>query len=193
MHSGSHPVLPAVAACILVFVTSLYLLLGLALHYAMLSVGSSRSFGFAAVAIGAALLHERLIRGSLYRVFQRRFAPGAAAAALAAVGALAPVLARHFLLPRPSAPLPLVIAQSILVELSISFALTWLALGSGSTWPGGVALGLIWAVRLALVITFHGGVVPFLEVVAAMAGALAIAAVLVRALAPYRDQVLGAS
>lgn len=181
------------AASVLVFVTSLYLLLGLALRYAVVHPAFRARGGFAALALGAALLHERLVRGALYQTFQKRFAPGIAAAGIAFAGAMAPLSARLFFLPRPTAPFPLVIAQSFLVELSISLALTWLALGSGSTLPGGLALGFIWAVRLVFVPTFHGGVVPFLEVIAAAAGALAISAVLVRALAPYRDQVLGAS
>lgn len=163
------------------------------LHYAKLGVterGAALLF-LAPLAVLLALGYERVVRGSLYGALGKRLAVGNAAPVVALLGALVPAALRLAILPRGSAP-PLVLAgHALLVETGLGLSLALLALGTGSTLPGGVAYGTIWAVRLAAAVTFHGAVVPVLETAAAWVSALAVALVLARPLAPFREEVFG--
>jgi hypothetical protein len=51
---------------------------------------------------------------------------------------------------------------------------------------------VIWLVKGALPVAFHGRPVPVLELVAAALGAVAVALVLMKPLAPHRDALWGA-
>ena len=72
------------------------------------------------------------------------------------------------------------------------WASSWLALGTGATWPGGAALSAIWLVKGTVPVAFHGRPVPVLELLAAALGAVAVALVLKKPLAPHRDALWGA-
>jgi len=109
----------------------------------------------------------------------------------ALLGALVPAALRLAILPRGGAPPVVLAGHALLVETGLGLALALLALGTGSTVPGGVAYGAIWAVRLGGAVTFHGAVVPVFETAAAWASALAVALVLARPLAPFREEVFG--
>ncbi len=141
--------------------------------------------------IAAALLYERLVRGSLYGIFQRALPVGAAAPVVALLGALLPALLRLFFLPRGPAPFPVLAGHAFLVETGLGFALALLALGTGRTLPGAIAYGLLWGLRFGLVLSFRGGVVPMMELAAAWLTPLAMALVLARPLAPWREELFG--
>ncbi len=81
--------------------------------------------------------------------------------------------------------------HAFLVEYALSLGLTWMALGTRSTLPGGSALAALWLLRLLVAVRFHGGVVPVLELLAAIAAAFAVAAILRAPLAPHREAVEG--
>ena len=139
----------------------------------------------------AALLYERVVRGALYGTLGRKLPVGAAAPLVALVGALLPAALRLGLLPGGPAPLPVRALHAGLVELGLGFGLCLLALGTGSTLPGGLALGLLWVSRFCVAVSFRGGVVPALELAAAWAAPLATAAVLARSLTPWRRELFG--
>ncbi len=110
---------------------------------------------------------------------------------MAFLGAVLATYLRLTLLPRPSAPIVLATAHAWLVEAGLGLGLCLLALGTGSTVPGGVALGLVWVARFGLSVTFVGGVVPLMELAAAWASPVAVAAILSRPLAPWREELFG--
>lgn len=162
------------------------------LHYAILG-GSGRGAALLVIvpaALAAALLYERAVRGALYGVLGKRLPVGAAAPAVAILGAILPAVLRLELLPRSTAPLTVLAGHAFLVEAGLGLALCLLALGAGSPVPGGFAYGLLWALRFGVGLTFVGGVVPLLELAAAWVAPLAIAIVLARPLAPYREELL---
>jgi hypothetical protein len=146
---------------------------------------------FVPACLAVALLHERIIRGWLYGALGRRLPVGTAAPLVAFLGAILATYLRLAVLPRPSAPIVLAAAHAWLVEAGLGLGLCLLALGTGSTIPGGVALGLVWSVRFGLSVTFVGGVVPLMELAAAWAAPVAVAAVLSRPLAPWREELFG--
>jgi hypothetical protein len=187
--------LTALAAAAFVAVSSSYLLAARLLRFATLSAPDEppRAALFLAAVAGAALVHERFVRGDLYGALRGSLAPGAAAPIVALVGALVPTWARFQLLPRPRAPLAIAASHSFLVEALLGIALTWMALASATWIFSALALTLVWAVRLFVVPTFHGGVVPILEAAAALLAALAVAGILAGPLAAHRAAVLGAS
>ncbi len=86
----------------------------------------------------------------------------------------------------------LAIAHAYLVAFALGLGLAWLALGTGATWPGGAALSAIWLVKGTVPVAFHGRPVPVLELLAAALGAVAVALVLKKPLAPHRDALWGA-
>ena len=144
-----------------------------------------------AACLAAALLYERAVRGFLYGALGRTLPLGAAAPAVAVLGAALPAYLRLVLLPRPSAPVILAAIHVGLVETGLGLGLCLLALGTGTTVPGGLALGLLWVVRFGVAVTFVGGVVPLMELAAAWAAPLAVAAVLARPLTPWREELFG--
>jgi hypothetical protein len=186
----------AAAAAVFVLVASGYLLLGRALHYAALGLRAAPAATLAAgviLVVAAALLHERLVRGTLYTSLKSRLPAGFAAPTVALFGAVLPVTARLLLLPRSRAPFPVALAQAFLVEWCLGLGLAWLALGAGTWVFSGVALAAVGAVRLLVVPEFHGGVIPFLELLFALLAPLAMALVLARELRPHREALLGVS
>jgi len=142
-------------------------------------------------ALAATLLYEALVRGVLYRAAGRRMAVGVAAPVVAFLGALLPAYLRLQLLPRAAAPLGVLAVQAFLVEAGLGLGLALLALGSGSAVSGGVAYGLLWVSRFGLAVTFVGGVVPLMEIAAAGLAPVAVALVLSRPLAPWREELFG--
>jgi hypothetical protein len=143
------------------------------------------------VCLAAATLHERLVRGSLYGALQRALPSGAAAPLVALLGALLPAATRLAFLPRGPAPFPVLAGHAYLVEAGLGLALALLALGTGSTVPGGIAYGLFFGARFAATLSFRGGVVPMMELLAAWLTPLAVALVLARPLAPWREELFG--
>lgn len=141
--------------------------------------------------VAAALLYERAVRGVLYGTLGRKLPVGAAAPLVALLGALLPAALRLGLLPGGPAPFPGLALHAVLVELGLGFGLCLLALGTGSTLPGGLALGLLWVSRFSVAVTFRGGVVPALELAAAWAAPFLTAAVLARPLTPWRRELFG--
>ncbi len=184
--------LALLAAVALAAVALSFLPIGRALRYATYYASDGPgALLVVPVAVVAALLHERVVRGLLYDGLRRRLEPGLGAPAVAVAGALFPAALRLWLVPRPPAPLVVLALLAYLVEMLLGLGLAWLALGAGSTAPGALAMAAIWSVRLLVTVRFHGGVVPLLEVLAAGLSALAVALVLVRPLAPHRDAVMG--
>jgi len=177
-----------------VVVSSAYVAVARLLHYATVSVVDPIGAALlsAAAVLALAFLHERLVRGALYGRLRRGMTAGLAAPTAALAGAVLPTLARVLLMPPPRVPLWLVGAQGFLTEFLLGLGLCWLALGSGSWIASGAALGLVFALRLLLQVTFHGGVVPLLEMLFAGLSALAVAGVLAGPLTPHRDAVMEA-
>jgi len=173
----------------------LHLPAGYLLRYARVDLLPSPALFLAAVplAIAAAFGHEALVRGKLYGALQPALPAGLAAPSVALVGAVAPLIARLLLFPVPYVPFPAVAGQALMVEFFLSLGLTWIALGTGSTRPGAVALATLWILRLALGVRFHGGALPLLELAAALVAALLVALVLAGPLAPHRERLLGAA
>lgn len=198
MHEGAR-ISTALAVAALVAVSSLHLAAGRLLRYATLSPTDSAgraALTFALVAAGA-VMHEIAVRGVLYRALRARMTPGLAAPVVALVGAVAPAAVRLLVLPRPPAPFAVVAAQAYLVEALLGLGLAWIALArsdersaAAQTWPCAAALALVFAVRLFVVPVFHGGVVPLLELAAALLASLSVAAILSRPLAPHRAAVM---
>jgi hypothetical protein len=193
----SRSFVPAAAVAAFVLVASGHLLAGRALHYATLALRASPA-GIAllvvvVVVVAVALAHERLVRGALYTSLRSRLPSGFAAPTVALAGAVLPVTARLLLLPRSRAPFPVVVAQAFLVDWILGLGLAWLALGSGTWILSGVSLASVGAVRALVVPEFHGGVIPFLELLFALLATLAVALVLARELKPHREALLGVS
>ena len=161
-------------------------------RYATLG-GSGRGTALLAIvpaALAAALLYERAVRGTLYGALGKRLPTGAAAPVVALLGAALPAFLRLELLPRSTASLTVLVCHAFLVEAGLGLALCLLALGAGGAVPGGVAYGLLWVLRFGVGLTFVGGVVPLMELAAAWAAPVAVAIVLARPLAPYREELL---
>jgi hypothetical protein len=115
-----------------------------------------------------------------------------AAPVVAALGAIPVAGLRLWLAPRFAAPPLLAMAHAYLVAFALGLGLAWLALGTGATWPGGAALSAIWLVKGTVPVAFQGRPVPVLELLAAALGAVAVALVLKKPLAPHRDALWGA-
>lgn len=193
MQAGGGRVLPAAAAGAFLVAALTFLPLARLLRYATVARwerGADLLF-LVPLFFASALLHERIVRGFLYGALGRKLPVGAAAPVVAFLGAALPTYLRLALLPRPSAPAALVAAQAFLVEAGLGLGLCLLALGTGSTIPGGLAYGLVWIARFGLVVTFVGGVVPLMELAAAWAAPLAATAVLSRPLSPWREELFG--
>ncbi len=150
-----------------------------------------RALAIAALAVGVAFAHERVVRGGLYGALRARLSAGIPAALTALAGAFIPLGARLILFPVPGVHGVVVATHAALVEIALSLGLCWLALGTGSTLPGVAALGTVWAVRALVVVTFRGGAVPLMELVAAVAGAWLVAWTLRAALEPHRTALMG--
>jgi len=182
------------AAAVLAAVSLSYLPAARFLHYLSFSgeVDSNRLAWFAPAAVLGAFLFERVVRGSFYGWLRVKLPAGMAAPVVAALGAVPVAVLRLWLVPRFAAPPLLAIAHAYLVAFALGLGLTWLALGTGVTWPGGAALAAIWLVKGIVPVAFHGRPVPVLELAAASLGAVAVAFVLNKPLAPHRDALWGA-
>jgi hypothetical protein len=197
--AGRHVPLSALAAAALVAVSNAYLLVGRIARYATVSftAAPARAAAAAVVLTAGALVFERAVRGGLYAALRARLHAGLAAPAVALLGAVVTAAVRLGLeqlelVPRGRAPVVVLVAHAYLVETLLGLGLAWLALGSGSTLPGGVSLSLVFVLRVALTPVYHGGVVPLLEVVFALLAAVAVAGVLAGPLAPHRAAVIDA-
>ncbi|HEX2757138.1 MAG TPA: hypothetical protein VHP60_01410 [Thermoanaerobaculia bacterium] len=182
------------AAAVLAVVSLSYLPGARFLHYLSFSgdVNVSRLLWFAPAAVLGAFLFERVVRGTFYGWLRVKLPAGMAAPVVAALGAIPVAGLRLWLAPRFAAPPLLAIAHAYLVAFALGLGLAWLALGTGATWPGGAALSAIWLVKGTVPVAFHGRPVPVLELLAAALGAVAVALVLKKPLAPHRDALWGA-
>lgn len=179
--------LPALAPALFVVVALLFAPLARLLRYAAFGapeLDAPLPLLVPAALLGA-LLHERLVRGALYARLRAALPAGLGAPAVALVGVAAPFAARLALFPVPRVSPAAVGVHAFLVEYALSLGLTWLALGTARTLPGGAALGSIWLFRLLVSVRFHGGFVPLLELFSAIAAAAAVVAVLREPLAPH--------
>jgi hypothetical protein len=191
---GVRPTLAATAAATLALVCLSYLPAARALRYLSFSgdVDTRRLLWFAPVAVLGAFSFERVVRGTFYGWLRGRLPAGMAAPVVAAVGAIPVAAFRLYLAPRFEAPPAIAIVHAYLVAGVLGLGLAWLALGTGATWPGGAALAAIWLVKGALPVAFHGRPVPLLELFATALGAIAVALVLMKPLAPHRAAIWGA-
>ena len=172
---------------------TLHVWVGRALRYALLRPEPLlRWAALLPVVVIAALLYEKLFRGVLYDALGKRLPLGFAAPAVAVLAAFAPAVLRLQLIAQPRVSVAILFAQGYLVEVLLGLALAWVALGTGSTVPGGLALAALWLLRLGLTVSFRGGVLPFLEVVAALLTPMVVALVLKRELAPHREALMEA-
>lgn len=170
-----------------------YLPAGYLLRYANLAL-TDRPGRAAAIALGAlavALLHERVVRGALYPALRVHLRAGMPAALTAVAGALVPLAARLLLFPVPGVNGVVVVTHAALVEVALSLGVCWLALATGRTLPGAIALSLVWLCRAVVVVSFKGGAVPLMEILAALAGGWLAAWVLRDVLEPHRAALLG--
>jgi hypothetical protein len=190
---GVRPTLAATAAATLALVCLAYLPAARSLHYLSFSgdVDTRRLLWFAPVAVLGAFLFERVVRGTLYGWLRAKLPAGMAAPVVAGLGAIPVAALRLYLAPRFEAPPAIAIAHAYLVASVLGLGLAWLALGTGATWPGGAALAAIWLVKGALPVAFHGRPVPLLELFATALGAVAVALVLMKPLAPHRSAIWG--
>ena len=194
--SGENVIPAATAAAVAAFVAGafLHLPLGYLLRYARVDLFPRPLLALAAVplAAAAAFLHETAIRGKLYGSLRERVTPGLAAPLAALAGTVVPLAVRLSVFPVSGVPPLLVGSHAFVVEYTLSLGLTWLALGTGSTRPGAVALAALWILRAFLGVRFHGAPLPLMEMGAAFAAAALVAGVLSAPLSPHRDRVLGA-
>ena len=144
------------------------------------------------LAVVGAFVFERLVRGSFYGWLRRKLPAGLAAPAVAALGAVPMAAARLTFGARIDGPPILGLVHAYLVAFALGLGLAFLALGTGSTVPGGAALAAVWAVKAAAPVISHGRPVPLLELGAAALAAVAVALVLREPLAPHRDAMWGA-
>ena len=193
MKPGVRPTLAATAAATLALVCLAYLPAARSLHYLSFSgdVDTRRLLWFAPVAVLGAFLFERVVRGTFYGWLRTKLPAGMAAPVVAGLGAIPVAALRLYLAPRFEAPPAIAIAHAYLVASVLGLGLAWLALGTGATWPGGAALAAIWLVKGVLPVAFHGRPVPLLELFAAALGAVAVALVLMKPLAPHRGAIWG--
>lgn len=186
--------LAAFSAAVLACVSLAYIPAAHSLRY--LSFSGDRDTGrllwFVPCAIVGAFVFERIVRGNLYGWLRTKLPAGMAAPVVAALGAVPIAALRLFLGTVPEGPVFLVVAHAYLVAFALGLGLAWLALGTGATWPGGAALAAVWLVKGGLPLTFHGGPVPLLELLAAALGAVAVALVLWKPLASDRGAIWGA-
>lgn len=194
MKPGVEATLAAGAAAVLALVSLAYLPAARSLHYLSFSrdVDVRRLLWFAPAAVLGAFVFERIVRGTFYGWLRGKLPPGMAAPVVAAVGAIPVAAFRLFLAPRLDAAPAIAIVHAYLVAFALGLGLSWLALGTGATWPGGAALAAIWLVKGSLPVSFHGRPVPILELLAAILAAGAVALVLRKPLAPHRAALWGA-
>lgn len=131
------------------------------------------------------------MRGFLYDALRPRVPAGLGAPLIAAIGAVLPAAARLALWGRNGAAPAVVAGHALLVGFFLGLGLTWMALGTGSTIPGGAGLATVWAAKLVIVVDHVGPAVPLLELFAAALAAAGTAFVLRSLLAPHRDRVMG--
>ncbi len=164
------------------------------LHYASLSgdVDGTRLAWLVPLAVVGAFVFERIVRGALYDWLRTKLAAGLAAPAVAALGAVPMAAARLAFGPRFDGPPVLGFLHAYLVAGALGLGLAFLALGTGSTVPGGASLAVVWAVKASAPVVSHGRPVPLLELAAAALAAAAVAFVLNKPLAPHRDAMWGA-
>ncbi len=164
------------------------------LHYASFSgdIDARRLAWLVPLAVVGALVFERIVRGSLYGWLRTKLPAGLAAPAVAALGAVPMVAARLVFAPRFDGPPILGLVHAYLVACALGLGLAFLALGTGSTVPGGAALAVVWAVKAAAPVVSHGRPVPLLELAAAAIAAVVAALVLHKSLAPHRAAMWGA-
>ena len=182
------------AAAVLAVVSLSHLPAARFLHYLSFSgdVNVNRLLWFGPAAVLGAFLFERVVRGTFYGWLRKKLPAGMAAPVVAAIGAVPVAGFRLWLAPQFAAPPLLALAHAYLVAFAVGLGLAWLALGTGATWPGGAALAAIWLVKGAVPVAFHGRPVPVFELVAAALGAVAVALVLKKPLAPHRHALWGA-
>ena len=193
VRTGERTFLPGLAVLAFLAAALSYLAAARALHYATISFFTRPAAWHVALllAVPAALLHEKLVRGLLYGALRARVRPGFGAPLAALAGVVVPTAVRLWLFRFPAVPWPLVAAQAFLVELPLSFALCFLALATGRTLPSSAALFLLWAARVAIVPTFRGSPLPTLEILAAILAAVVVPLVLHKPLAPHREALEG--
>jgi hypothetical protein len=186
---------PALAAAAVFALAALsYLPAARFLRYASFSgdVDAARLVWVVPLAVASAFVFERLVRGGLYGWLRANLAPGLAAPAVAALGAIPMAAARLRFGTRFDGPPVLALVHAYLVALALGLGLAFLALGTGSTVPGGAALAAVWAVKAAAPVVSHGRPVPLLELLAAALAAAGAALVLNKSLAPHRAAMWGA-
>ncbi len=186
---------PALAAAAIFAVLALsYVPAARLLHYATLSgdIDVTRLLWLVPLAVGGAFVFERIVRGWLYGWLQTKLPAGLAAPAVAALGAVPMAAARLAFGPRFDGPPVLGLVHAYLVAFALGLGLALLALGTGSTVPGGGALAVVWAAKAAAPVISHGRPVPLLELLAAALAAASAAVVLREPLAPHRDAMWGA-
>jgi hypothetical protein len=188
------PALAAGAAFAFAFVALSYIPVGRLLHYASFSgdVDAARLAWLVPLAVAGAFVFERLVRGPFYGWLQSKLPAGLAAPAVAALGAIPMAAARLTFGARFDGPPILGLVHAYLVAFALGLGLAFLALGTGSTVPGGAALAVVWATKSAAPVVSHGRPVPLLELLAAALAAAAVAFVLRKPLAPHRDAMWGA-
>lgn len=193
MQRAAAPWHSALASFSFVAVATAFLPLGYSLRY--LTVQPRELPVSTALAVLAAIAlsipHEAFFRGFLYRSLGERMPSPAPALTIALLGTLLPLWVRLTVLPSPRVPQAVLISQAAFVEFFLSLGLTWLALGTASWIPPAAGLSVLWVMRLTLAPRFHGGVVPMMEVWAALLSTLAVALVLSRPLAPHREDLFG--
>jgi hypothetical protein len=182
------------AAAVFALVALSYLPAARFLHYASFSgdVDAGRLAWLVPLAIAGAFVFERVVRGAFYGWLRAKLPPGLAAPAVAALGAIPMAAARLVFGGRFDGPPVLGLVHAYLVACALGLGLAWLALGTGSTVPGGAALALVWAVKAAAPVVSHGRPVPLLELLAAAVAAAAAALALHKSLAPHRAAMWGA-
>jgi hypothetical protein len=188
------PALAAGAALAFAVAALSYLPVARLLHYASFSgdVDASRLAWIVPLAVAGAFAFERVVRGAFYGWLRTKVPAGLAAPAVAALGAIPMAAARLAFGAHFDGPPALGLVHAYLVAFALGLGLAWLALGTGSTLPGGAALAAVWAVKAAAPVVSHGRPVPLLELLAAVVAAAAAAFVLYKPLAPHRDAMWGA-
>lgn len=186
---------PAAAAAVVFVLAALaYLPAARFLRYASFGgdVDSARLLWLVPLAVAGGFVFERIVRGTFYGWLRTKLPAGLAAPAVAALGAIPMAAVRLAFGTRFDGPPILGLVHAYLVAFALGLGLAWLALGTGSTVPGGAALALVWAVKAAVPVVSHGQPVPLLELLAAAVAAAAVALVLREPLAPHRDAMWGA-
>jgi len=188
------PALAAGAALAFAVAALSYLPAARFLRYASFSgdVDAGRLAWLVPLAVAGAFAFERVVRGGFYRWLRGKLPAGLAAPVVAALGAIPMAAARLAFGARFDGPPVLGLVHAYLVAFALGLGLAWLALGTGSTLPGGAALAAVWAVKVAAPVVSHGRPVPLLELLAAVLAAAAAAFVLYKPLAPHRDAMWGA-